>query len=251
MARRPFQGVIQIVRFNRHFYIAAAAALLAVVVLNRYMVHPFLFYINAAALLGMCLTMLSLLGSWYVYDLSGLYRLEWLELPGASGSRMVNIHAGFDETSALLRRRYPGARLEVLDFYDPAKHTEISVRRARKAYSPFPGTQAVPASALPLGKNAAERIFVLFAAHEIRDEKERSAFFKELGRVLEQDGKIIVAEHLRDVPNALLYTIGSFHFYPESSWRRVFDAAGLEVLERKKVTPFITIFTLGKHQLTY
>ena len=82
------------------------------------------------------------------------------------------------------------------------------------------------------------------SAHEIRDENERVVFFEELKRSLKVNGKIVVTEHLRDVPNFLAYTIGFFHFHSKSSWMRTFRRANLKVLQEAKITPFLTTFVL-------
>jgi SAM-dependent methyltransferase len=160
---------------------------------------------------------------------------------------ILNIHAGLDEFSAPLGARYPAAQLEVLDFYDPALHTEPSIRRARKAYPLHPGTKAVSTSALPVGDASADLIILALAAHEIRDDAERATFFRELARALKADGRVVVTEHLRDLPNFLAYNIGAFHFLPRSSWYRVFEQGGLELIREQKHTPFITTFVLRKH----
>ena len=191
-------------------------------------------------------TVISLLVSWYVYDRSELYRFEWLpELP--AGSRIVNIHAGFDETSALLARKYPTANMTVLDFYDPALHTEVSIQRARKVYPPYPGTVAVSTDDPLLEDNSVEAVFLLMAAHEIRDAEERARFFQRLHRALKPGGRVVVTEHLRDLPNSLAYSFGVFHFLPYDDWYMTFFAAGFQTVSEEKLTPFLTTFTLTKY----
>ncbi|MES2649184.1 MAG: hypothetical protein V4717_20065 [Bacteroidota bacterium] len=52
--------------------------------------------------------------------------MNWLNgIVVKKGDTIINVHAGFDETSSLLAARYPAAFLKVFDFYDPLKHTEI------------------------------------------------------------------------------------------------------------------------------
>jgi hypothetical protein len=245
--RKPLQGVRNIVRFNWHFYALAAAGVVALAVLVFFLPENFRFLAGAGSLLILTPVALSLLVSLYVYDLSGLYELAWLDALGSEEhGKFANIHAGFDETSLLLRKKFPGVELLVFDFYDPEKHTEVSVKRARRAYPAFPGTREVSTSRLPLHNNSVDVIFLVFAAHEIRDEKERIAFFRELRRTLRDDGKIVVTEHLRDLPNFLAYTIGFFHFMPRSSWLRTFGQVGLKISGQEKVTPFVTTFILEK-----
>ena len=75
----------------------------------------------------------------------------------------------------------------------------------------------------------------------------RTAFFRELRRVLKPDGEIFVTEHFRDLPNFLAYTIGCFHFLSRArTWERTFAEAGLRIAREQKTTPFITTFILEK-----
>ncbi|AWV91431.1 methyltransferase [Bradymonas sediminis] len=199
----------------------------------------------AAAFATLLPVAVSLGVSWWVYDRSELYRLDWLgRVPNLKLGRALNIHSGFDETSELLRERVQN--LVVFDFYDPAAHTEASIARARRAYDVFEGTQVVKTTALPLPDDSVDTAFVIFAAHEIRDDAERAAFFCELGRVLKADGHMVVTEHLRDAPNALAYTAGVFHFLSKRTWQKTFERAGLRVSTSFRITPFVTTFVLKK-----
>lgn len=243
--RTPFQGVRNIVRFNWHFFALAAAGVGVGLLLAPWLppaVRP-LAYLGC---IGMTLSTIASLGSsYYVYDRSPLYRLEWLaRIRVPLGGTIVNVHAGFDETSVLLRAGLPDAKLRVLDFYDPVQHTEISIRRARRAYPPFPDTETVQTAALPLADASTDAIFALFAAHEIRAEAERTAFFRELRRALRPDGRIVVTEHLRDWSNFMAYSIGFLHFYSRPVWERVFAEANLRVVERIQDIPLVTTFIL-------
>lgn len=245
--REPVQGVVNIVRFNWHFYLLAALAVGGALLLTRFVPAPYANLLRLGGWLAFVTTGLSLVISLYVYDLSGLYAFRWLPTGLAtSGTDALNIHAGFDETSALLQSRYPGMRLCVFDFYDPVKRTEVSIRRARRAYPPYPNTRPIRTDALPVADASVDVIFLLFAAHEIRDDAERSAFFRELHRMLKPTGRVVVAEHLRDWANFLAYSIGFFHFLPRSDWHNTFRSAGLAVVGESKINPFVTRFVLGK-----
>ncbi|MDB5133590.1 MAG: hypothetical protein JWP37_193 [Mucilaginibacter sp.] len=100
---------------------------------------------------------------------------------------------------------------------------------------------------LTLDNNSVDNVFVIFAAHEIRNEDERKVFFGEVKRILKPGGNVIVVEHLRDIPNFLAYNFGFFHFLPKSSWYRVFKDANLNIFNQFKITPFITVFVLEKY----
>lgn len=243
--RSAWQGVGNIVRFNWHFYAAAAAGVALALALGYALGGWWLVVGWCVAFGTVATTLVSLVVSWYVYDRSGLYRLDWLpDLP--AGVRIVNINAGFDETSALLQRRYPEADLTVLDFYDPARHPEVSIERARRAYPPYPGTRSVATDDLPLPAGGADAVFLVLAAHEIRDDDERAVFFGSLGTALRPGGRIYVVEHLRDLPNFFAYSLGAFHFLPYADWALTFSRAGLAWVGERKLNPFVSLFTLAR-----
>lgn len=246
--RKPFQGVINIIKFNWQFYMIATGLIAGLLIVNL-MAGPssrgFTLMIVIIVLLPI---LISLSVSYYIYDVSNLYSLDWLDVAVLNpGGKILNVNAGFDETSILLHDKYPGAELIVFDFYDPVKHTAVSIRRARKSYPPFPGTVAITTSQIPLEDKSIENIFVILAAHEIRGTFERINFFKELNRVIGSGGKIIVTEHLRDLPNFLAYNIGFFHFLSASMWNNTFNGAGLTIAGKIKITPFITTYILHKN----
>jgi len=97
---------------------------------------------------------------------------------------------------------------------------------------------------VPLAAGSTDRIFAIFAAHEIRDSTERIQFFAQLKTALSPNGKIILLEHLRDVPNFLAYNIGFLHFFSKNEWHRTFSGAGLVIESETKLTAFLSIFTL-------
>lgn len=243
--RTACQGLINIIRFNWHFYLLSILFIVAGLFFWELMPVRILLVLITLS------TILSLGVSWYIYDGSGLYRLRWLdELSISTGHRIINIHAGFDETSHLLQQKYPGAELQVFDFYDPLKHTEISIERARKVYAPYPGTQVINTTAVPLPFASAHVIFLFLAAHEIRKEEERCRFFEQLHHSLQENGKIIVLEHLRDTRNFIAYNIGFLHFFSGSTWKRTFAAAQLTIGKEMKITPFLSAFILEKNGIT-
>lgn len=242
--RKPFQGVWNVLRFNWHFYLFASAFVLFILAIG--FVFPdlkiYLIIISFAVFLT---TLISISVSFYVYDLSNLYSFYWID-NGAGKTKIVNINAGFDETSHLFKEKFKDSEMVVLDFYDSKKHTEVSIKRARKAYPPFPQTKQISTNTVPLKTSSADKIFAVLSVHEIREGAERSRFFQELHRVLKDNGEIIVVEHLRDLPNFLAYNVGFFHFHSKKSWLENFQSANLKVEKELKITPFISAFILTK-----
>jgi SAM-dependent methyltransferase len=246
--RKPLQGVGNIIRFNWHFYVFSIIAIVGLYLLRYLLGEAYQILPVIMMWLIAFSTLISLAVSMYVYDLSGLYKLNWLNnLPVNAALKLVNINAGFDETSALLQHKYPAASLIVYDFYDPLKHTEVSIKRARQAYPPFKGTVTITTNAIPLPDNYADVILLIFAAHEIRSNEERNQFFIQLNRVLKPGGKLVLMEHLRDWPNFMAYNIGFLHFMSRTAWLNTFNASGFSIDQEIKFTPFITNFVLVKN----
>ncbi len=241
-------GIANIIRFNWHFY---ALALISIIIGCITVIWLDGFWRIACwvctLLVGYSL-IVSLFTSMYIYDFSKLYDFGWI-VPSNTSGTIVNIHSGFDESSILLKKRFPKSDFQVWDFYNPVTHTEPSIKRARRIY-PSDGT-TINTETLPQKDESVETIFLILAAHEIRDNNERIHFFRELDRILQTQGTVYVMEHLRDIPNFLAYTIGAFHFHSRKTWLRTFSGSGFVVASEKKHTPFISVFKLCKDGNTY
>lgn len=242
LKRGPFQGVVNIVRFNWHFYLLGLLVILALIGICPLLPEWLKTLCEFVYTLALIATFVSLFISYLIYDQSKLYQLEWL--PDLNGQQVLSVTAGFDEVSEILKSKSKSIHLSVCDFYDPHKHTELSIRRARKAYPPHSGTISVVTDSLPFSNHRFNYILAILSVHEIRDPEERITFFKELVRVLHPGGTIYVTEHLRDLPNFIAYTIGAFHFHSRSTWKATFEKAGLTIDREILNNPFIRTFIL-------
>ncbi|MGJ4786818.1 class I SAM-dependent methyltransferase [Leptospira koniambonensis] len=248
--RGTYQGVWNVVRFNWHYYAISFFILFGSVSISA-LLPKLQYFFYSFGFCGFILIFITLAVTHHIYDRSNLYELNWLnDWIDGSEKTILNVHAGFDETSHLLKNKFPNSELIVFDFYDPKLHTEVSIERARKVYPPFPGTKKVSTSYFPLEDGSLDCIFIILSAHEIRDDRERGIFFSELKRVLKPNGKIVVTEHLRDTANFLVYSIGFFHFFSKTSWLETFANAGLIQIGEKKITRFIRTFILQKNGIT-
>jgi ubiquinone/menaquinone biosynthesis C-methylase UbiE len=241
--RKSLQGVINVVRFNWHFYALAFCLIVLLSFISLKVAADFKIYFDVLLYASLYASLSSLLVSYYVYDVSSLYKLDWIDV-NEKPLHILNINAGFDETSSLLESKYPYDKLTIMDFYDPIMHTEVSIKRARKAYPIHPDTLTINTQKIPLSDSSIDLIVICLAAHEIREDKERIQFFKELKRIIKENGSIYVVEHLRDWPNFLAYTIGFLHFLSKAIWVNTFYNAGLSINTQQKITPFITIYKL-------
>ncbi|MCL9805220.1 class I SAM-dependent methyltransferase [Flavobacterium amniphilum] len=245
--RKPYQGVINIICFNWHFYTIGLIVTLAAFGCLFHTSGNLRFILICVSILTSVSCLASLLVSHYIYDLSDLFRLNWLDgIQVNKEEKIANISAGFDETGRLFAEKYPNAKILQFDFYNAEKHTEISIERARKLYPPDPSSQKINTHQIKLESNSIDKIMLILAAHEIRNPKERVQFFCEIRRILKKDGTIIVTEHLRDIPNFLAFNIGFFHFYSKKNWLKTFNKANLTLVNEIKITPYLSTFILKK-----
>jgi SAM-dependent methyltransferase len=243
MKRGRFQGVQQIASYHWRTYAGAAAGIAAALCLPL----PWRNAALAMALPGALWACISLAVSYYVYDWSAIYGLDWIESKLLRRpEHWANIHAGLDETSFALARLFPQSAGEVLDIYDPLEMTEPSIGRARRLASKQSAASPAKWRALPLRSEAIDVAFVIFAAHELRRPEARVRFFRELRRILRGGGEVVLVEHLRDWRNFLAFGPGFFHFLPASAWRLAAGAAGFEIRLCFPLNPFVRVFVLRR-----
>lgn len=247
--RKPYQGMVNIIRFNWHFYVMGGVLIIALILVALFLVPESLQTLLAVVILLAVLNILaSLVVSWYVYDHSDLYQFGWLDkLKLSKATNIANFNAGFDETSLLIKDKFTKSELNVFDFYDPLKHTEVSIKRARKAYPQYPNTIAIQTTNIPMDTGTLDIAFGLLSVHEIRDAKERSDFFKEVNRILQAEGKFVVVEHQRDLANLFAFGMGAFHFFSPKEWSKTFRTASFNIAGSFKITPFVTAYILEKN----
>lgn len=249
--RKPLQGIRQIIRFNWHFYFIAIVVIVGLLVVSIFLPLVFKYVAWLVIMMASGAMVTSVLVSMYVYDFTNLYSLDFLKKESNQRDlKILNIHAGFDETSSIIHNMLPQANLEVADFYNPLIHTEVSIKRARRSLPAYPGTLSIQTHSLPYEDESFQIIMLFLSAHEIRNNPERIRFFIELKRILHKDGKIILTEHLRDLPNFLAYQIGFLHFHSKKTWIDTIESAGLKILSADKLNPFMIQFNIGKNENT-
>lgn len=248
-AQGQLAGVIKIVRFNVQFYVLSVAVLVgAGLLLGSKKLSPWL---ELAVLCGGAIvafwTVSSIAVSWYVYDHAGVTRWRWLPRRMVlSPRRWANIHAGLDESTSALRQLFPGTEGAAVDIYDPGEMTEPSIARARRIRPSAEPFRQGRFDALPLSEGGCDAVFLLFAAHEVRDAEHRTCLLRETARVLREHGCVVLVEHLRDWKNFLAFGPGFLHFHSRRNWLRSILDAGLVVEHESQATPFVQCFVLRR-----
>jgi len=246
-ARKPYQGVVQIFQFNRQSYFFAVTSAAAAM-----FVLPFLPPLwRTALLLGVAPAIFwmasSLLVSHYVYDRFPLYDLNWISRNLAlTPKRWVNIHCGLDETSGVLTAIFPESTGQVVDIYDPRIMSEPSIQIARQLQHSAEMDTMARYDALPLGDASIDAVFLLFAAHELRQHGQRVRLLQEVARILVPGGDLILMEHSRDWWNFLAFGPGFLHFFSRREWRKAALDAGLALQAEFSRTLFVRVYQLRR-----
>lgn len=241
-------GLRQIVRFNWPFYAAAAVFVVPGPLIVRQLPGPAGVHAVLYSAIGLTAfwTIASLGASWLVYDRSCLMTGNWIrEALGYRPRAWVNIHAGLDELTPILRARLPGTQGRVFDIFDAREMTEPSIARARGGNSGS-GSEVADFHHLPLPTGTMDAAFLLLSAHELRTPDARCALLKEVHRVLHPGRHVIVAEHLRNGANMLAFGPGAWHFHSRRAWTRSFEQARFGIYDEFSITPFVRVFVLRR-----
>ena len=245
--RRPYQGVLQIIEFNQRRYLITLIGVGAASLALPHLEPSLRFAALALVAPTLFWTLSSLLVSHYVYDCFPLYDLSWLS---QTLSRMprhwANIHCGLDETSTQLAAAFPDADGTVVDIFDPQVMTEPSIRQARRGRDAAIATIHARHDKLDLEAETFDTAFCIFAAHELRAHKQRVKLFKEVARILQVGGELVLIEHLRDWRNFLAFGPGFLHFFSRRAWRKAAAHASLAVSAEFSRTPFVHVFILRR-----
>jgi SAM-dependent methyltransferase len=241
-------GLRQIVRFNWPYYAIAVAVIgPAVLILPQLpggtTLHAVLY---AGVGLGAFWMIGSLAASWWIYDRSPLMTGDWIrEALGYRPRRWLNIHAGLDELTPILRARLRNSRGRTLDIFDAGMMTEPSITRAREVCAPG-DSELADFRHLPVPTAMVDTVFLLLSAHELRSHEARCALFREIHRVLTSDGCVLMAEHLRDSANVLAFGPGARHFHSRRTWTRCFEQTAFGIFDEFSITPFVRVSVLRR-----
>jgi len=244
-SRSKFQGVKNIINFNSHQYITALVSILisfifySINFLNLKIIFLILIILISFNVLS------SIIFSYIIYDKSDLYRFDGIRFSGENLT-ILNITAGFDETTVILKNKFPNSDFLVLDFYNEETHTELSIKKARKIYPQGEDVVKIITTDIKFRENFADKIFLIFSLHEVRNRREKIKFINELYRVLKDGGEIVIIEHLRNLNNFIAYSVGFFHFYSDNYWRNVFKESKFIDIESFKINSFIKLYNLKK-----
>lgn len=189
-------------------------------------------------------TSVALFATWRVFGPDAPGRWEWIRSAASSSRSWLNLTTGFDDSTGWLRITAPGAGTAI-DVFDPTRRHAAALGRARSSFPP-PGPPVRIADLTDTIQPASvDIVFLLMSAHETHGH-DRAALFAAAHRALVAGGRVVVVEHLRDLANILAFGPGAWHFSGRGDWIASAAGAGLELLDERRLDPWVTGFVFGR-----
>jgi len=198
-----------------------------------------LFGLSGGATLTVAATIL--LTSFIVYDWGARREYDRLaELGQVSQTNVViDVTAGKLRGTRGLLPHHQNGHYFLVDIFDPQKMKDPALHRARNMEPPLLADRRIYRRAaqpdrLPLPHQWADVVYCNFSLHEVEAAADRDALFAEFARILKPGGRLLIAEHGRDLPNLLAFGPGAWSFFSQNTWEKHIKKAGLAIEHHEK-----------------
>jgi SAM-dependent methyltransferase len=243
--RGRYDGLTNVFMFNWPSFAIAGAGAFALVFAARFVDFRMRALMLGTAMLVFMGVVAVIVVTHWIYDRSNLYRWDWLlQHVTTPPRRVLNVHAGYDESADALAALFPGAEIINCDIFDPTYATSPAVVRARER-SQRRDTLRGTVDKLPIEDGWADLVIGFLALHEVRDPAKRIKLFDELRRATAPDARMVIVEHLRDAANFAVYGPGAFQFLPRTTWVASVGQ-GFALRSEQTVTPFVHVLAFQR-----
>lgn len=233
--------------FNRLPFVAGPVIGLAAVVASVAIValpHIARIALGIAGLGALVLTSGAVVATWRVFGPDASRRWDWIQSTASDSRRWLNLTTGFDDSTGRLRTTTPGAGTAI-DVFDATRSSAAALRRARASFPPSGPSVQIADLAITIEPASVDIVFLLMSAHETHGH-DRTALFAAAHHGLVAGGRVVVVEHLRDLANILAFGPGAWHFSRRGDWIETAAGAGLELLDERRLDPWVTGFVFGR-----
>lgn len=236
LSNRQYSGTSSTLLYNWPIFAGVLFFSLVAFTVSRVLPQPWawLLLLSGIAVLGMAVSILAT--TFFVYDWGRQHEYDRLAELGnvADANVVIDITCGKLRGTRGLLPHHSHGHYFIIDIYDPQKMNDPALRRAREMEPPLLAPHRIyqrsgQATRLPLPHQWADVIYCNFSLHEIQDAKDRDALFAEFARVLKPDGRLLIAEHGRDLLNFLAFGPGALSFFSPATWKSHIRRAGLAV----------------------
>lgn len=254
LQNRQYSGTITVVAYNWPIFLCLLLFGVVTLLAGSVVAGPWNTLLLASGALSLIFVGVVITASFFVYDWGPTREYDRLaQLAGVDNANVViDITAGKLRGTRGMLSRVKGGHYFVVDIFDPEKMTDNALRRAREMEPPLVADRRIyrrtasPAS-LPIPHNWADVVYCSFSLHELQNVDERDAIFAEFARILKSSGKLVIAEHGRDLRNLLAFGPGVFSFFSPAAWEKHIATAGFEVSNHERWRGLVHLWVAQKH----
>lgn len=163
----------------------------------------------------------------------------------------ANIDLGLRQQAILLSSHLTTGQITVIDVYNPQLATSAALARARQQ---APSAKQDPRltwydgqiNLLPLPDNSVTAVFMFQVLSEFGQEGDRQSLLREVRRILEPNGRLLIAEQTASWLNWLLVGTNTANLLPAEYWHDLLLSAGLDVYRQDNIQGLINCFRADK-----
>lgn len=153
---------------------------------------------------------------------------------------IANIELGDRQTSIWLARHLTTGSVAAIDVYNPESNTSTPLRRARLAAQHPPSDPRLAwvdgsTTLLPLADRSVSCVFLNEILSEFWQDSERERLLREIHRVLEPDGRVLVAEPVRTQTSLLLWLPRAYDAATAEQWKNLLVRCGFDIRREQDI----------------
>jgi hypothetical protein len=163
-----------------------------------------------------------------------------------SSDNLATIDLGRRWPAITITHHLTSGRMVVIDIYNPQLTPAKSLLRTRQKRDPT--TPSDPRltwydsnlDLLPLPDRTVRAVFLYHILSEISQKGDQVTLLKEIARILEPDGRLLIAEYAYTGVNRLRSGLGFIHARPHEYWRSLLEETGFK-FQRAQTIQGVTV----------
>lgn len=158
---------------------------------------------------------------------------------------IANIELGTRATSVWLARHLTAGSVAAIDVYNPESNTSAPLRRARLTAAHPPSDPRLAwidgsTSLLPLADRSVTCVFLFEVLSEFWQDSERERLLREVHRVLEPDGRVLLVEPVRTQTSLLLWLPRAYDAATAQYWHDLLVRSGFDIRRQEDIEGLLT-----------
>lgn len=167
------------------------------------------------------------------------------------GDDIANIELGSRESSIWLARHLTTGTVTAIDVYNPESNASAPLRRARLSAQHPPSDPRLSwvdgsTALLPLADRSVSAVFLNEVLSEFWQDSERERLLREIHRVLEPDGRVLLAEPIRTQTSLLIWLPRAYDAATAEQWRRLLTRCGFELRREQDIEGLLVCLRADK-----